>query len=75
MKTKLILFITVLFFQFGFSQEPVRVTSTAIDSVKTESLELEKEAKANEKAERDRLKAEKDKTEITADLLVKILTR
>jgi hypothetical protein len=59
MKTKLILAITILTFQFGFSQEPVRVASVAVDSVKTAPLELEKETKANVQAEKDRLKDEK----------------
>jgi len=62
MKTKLLLLITILTFHLGFSQEPIRISTTAIDSVKqTESLKLDKENKAYEKAERDRLKSEKEK--------------
>lgn len=72
MKTKFLLFITVLTFQFGFSQEPVRVANAAIDTVKTKALDVEKDAKANEKAERERLKAEKEKIEAEKKELEKV---
>ena len=65
MKTKLILLIAVLTFQFGFSQEPTKYSTMSIDSVKLEPLKLDKQTKADEKAkekvERERLKTEKDK--------------
>ncbi|MFT5753710.1 MAG: colicin import membrane protein [Flavobacterium sp.] len=63
MKTKLTLLLVILTFQFGFSQEPVKVASVSIDSVKTAPLELEKETKANVQAEKDRLKEEKNDIE------------